>query len=271
MNRTKSLLAAGLLIASAVVVLPVTASGSTAGTAGTAGVDGSCARRETLFCEDFESLPGGGPSTLAWGIDTRHGTLRVERLHAARGGKALHVHTERNGMAFLKVYDFSAPGNSFYGRIRLNVDAFPSAPDWAHFTLIEVTGSGSTEIVRPLGGQFAPTVGPGKTFWGVGADGGPTGDWTNWRESAPTVTDRWLCVEYLWYSPENRISIWIDGVAQPDLTVTTTDHGGAATDFILPRAETIKIGWQLYHGNPTPGHFDLWLDDIAIAASRLGC
>jgi hypothetical protein len=265
MNRTKPLLAVGLLIAGVLVVMPVTASGSV----GSPG--GSCARRATLFCEDFESLPSGGPSTLAWGIDTRHGTLSVQRLHSARGGKALHVHTEGNGMAFLKVYDFSAPGNSFYGRVRLKVDAFPSAPDWAHFTLIEVTGSGSTEVVRPLGGQFAPTVGPGKTFWGVGADGGPTGDWTNWRESAPTATDRWLCVEYQWYAPENRISIWIDGVAQPDMTVSTTNHGGAATDFILPTADTIKIGWQLYQGNPTPDHYDLWLDDIAMATSRLGC
>jgi hypothetical protein len=61
--------------------------------------------------------------------------------------------------------------------MRLRVDAFPTGPDWAHFTLVEATGTGSSEIVRPVGGQYAPTV-PG-IFWGVGADGGPTGDLTS--------------------------------------------------------------------------------------------
>ena len=260
MKTMRALLTVGVLAASVLAATPVTASGSQGA---------GCARRGVLFCEDFEAQPVGGASSLNWGIDTRHGTLKVER--AGRAGKVLHVHTEGNGMAFLKVVDFSAPGNSFYGRLRLKVDAFPTAPDWAHFTLVEATGSGSKEVVRPFGGQFAPTVGPAATFWGVGADGGPTGDWTNWRESAPTVADRWQCVEFQWYAPDNRVAVWLDGVPQTDLTVSTTDHGGAATDFILPTVDTIKVGWQLYQGNPTPDHYDLWMDDIAFATTRLGC
>ena len=230
---------------------------------------GPCARSDALFCEDFESQPVGGAASLDWGIDTRHGTLQVERDR--RAGKVLRVHTEGNGTAFLRVDDFAAPGNSFWGRLRLKVDDFPTAPDWAHFTLVEVTGSGSPEVVRPLGGQFAPTVGPDATFWGVGADGGPTGDWTSWRESAPTVEDRWQCVEIEWSAADNRVAVWFDGVAQPDLTVTTSEHGGAPVDFVLPDPDTIKVGWQLYQGGPTPDHFDLWVDDITFDTERVGC
>ncbi|WP_125774981.1 hypothetical protein [Antribacter gilvus] len=268
----------GLLAASALAAVPAAASGAASGTGlaaasvaahGGGSPSAVCSRTDALFCEDFESLPVGGAASLDWGIDTRHGTLQVER--AGRAGKVLHVHTEGNGMAFLKVVDFSAPGNSFYGRLRLKVDDFPTAPDWAHFTLVEATGSGSPEVVRPLGGQFAPTVGPDATFWGVGADGGPTGDWTNWRESAPTVEDRWQCVEFQWSGPENRVSVWFDGVEQPDLEVSTTNHGGADTDFVLPTADTIKVGWQLYQGGPTPDHFDVLMDDIAFDTDRLGC
>lgn len=233
------------------------------------GGHGTCADLDVLFCEDFEGQPAGGAATLDWGVSTRNGTLKIER--APHAGKALHVHTVDNGKAFLEVTDFAAPDNTFWGRLRIKVDEFPTAPDWAHFTLVEITGSGSDEVVRPLGGQFAPTVGPDAIFWGIGADGGPTGDWTSWRESAPTQTDRWQCVEFEWSAAENRVALWFDGVAQPDLTVTGDDHGGADVPFVLPTADTVRIGWQLYQGGTTPDHFDVLVDDITLAAERVGC
>src|SRR4051812_17870967 len=226
------------LAVSAVVVFGMLLGGGTVAQANT-GQGASCASsRRLLFCEDFERVPLGGAATLRWGIDTKHGTLAVERQGAHR---VLHVHTEGNGRAFLRVDDFAAPGNTFFGRFRLKVDAFPTAPDWAHFTLVEATGSGSSEVVRPFGGQWAPTV--GGSFWGVGADGGPTGDWTNWRESAPTRADRWQCVEWEWNAAANRIAVWLDGRLESDLTVTTTQHGGNPVDFVLPQADNVKIGW----------------------------
>lgn len=233
----------------------------------------SCTGAGLLFCEDFDRLPTGGASSLDWGIDTRNGTLTIQRRASGpgghRGNKVLRVHTVDNGRAFLRVDDFAAPGNRFFGRMRLRVDAFPTAPDWAHFTLVEATGTGSSEIVRPIGGQYAPTV-PG-TFWGIGADGGPTGDWTNWRESAPVTEDAWQCVEWLLDPADNRVVVWIDGLANPDLAVSTNQHGGNDVPFILPAVNTVKIGWQLYQGGTTPEQFDLWIDDIALSTRRLGC
>jgi hypothetical protein len=223
-----------------------------------------CARQNMLFCEDFQSVPLGGATSLRWGVDTSHGTLTVEK--AARGQRVLHVHTERNGRAFLRVEDFSPSGNSFYGRLRLRADAFPRRPDWAHYTLVEATGQGP-EIVRPLGGQYVPAA--GRARWGVGADGGPTGDWTNWRESAPSREDVWQCVEWRMDATDNRIELWFDGVHQPDLTVSTHEHGGNPVDFVFPRFDSVKFGWQLYQ--PNDGAYDLWMDDIALATTRIGC
>ncbi|HYN96059.1 MAG TPA: hypothetical protein VES42_19615 [Pilimelia sp.] len=277
-NVTKHLPVAALtvlaLLATGTAAGP--AAGAAAATRGAGGAGhggGSCTNAALLFCEDFERLPTGGASSLDWGIDTRNGTLTVVRggtaPRARHGNKVLHVRTVDNGRAFLRVDDFAAPGNRFFGRMRLRVDAFPTAPDWAHFTLVEATGSGSPEVVRPIGGQYVPTL--GRSLWGVGADGGPTGDWTNWRESAPTVEDRWACVEWQLDATDNRVAVWIDGVANPELTASTNAHGGNDVPFILPTVNTVKIGWQLYQGGTTPGQFDLWIDDIALSTARLGC
>lgn len=253
MRATLTLVVAALV---AVVPLPAAAVGGHH--------PGSCGGPERLFCEDFQSLPPGGATSLDWGVDTRYGTLTVEELR--RGQRVLHVHTESNGRAFLRVDDFAAPGNSFYGRVRIRVDAFPRQPDWAHYTLIEATGEGP-EIVRPLGGQYVPTL--DQVLWGVGADGGPTGDWTDWQESAPSREDVWQCVEWRMVAADNRIELWFDGVPQPDLTVSTDDHGGNDVPFLFPRFDTIKFGWQLYQ--PNDGAYDLWLDDIALDTRRIGC
>ncbi len=165
--------------------------------------------------------------------------------------------------------DLVAPATGFYGRMRLRVDAFPTAPDWAHFTLVEATGSGSTEVVRPVGGQYVPTL--DRSLWGIGADGGPTGDWTAWTESAPAVEDSWQCVEWRLDPVTNTVTTWFDGDQDGALTASQDAHGGNDVPFVLPAVDTVKIGWQLYQGGTIPAGFDLWIDDIALSARRLGC
>lgn len=227
----------------------------------------SCQSPGVLFCEDFEAGRSASRQEPRWDVDADGGTLRIER--EGRRNHVAHVRTDGNGRAFLTVRGLDAPDNTFYGRFRVMVDEFPTSPDWAHFTLVEVTGTGSAEVVRPFGGQFAPTVGPDATFYGVGADGGPTGDWTSWRESAPTVAGRWQCVEFSWDGRHDAIDVWLDGVAQPDLSVSRTDHGGNPVDLVLPDADTVKIGWQLYQESAES--FDTFLDDIALSTRRVGC
>ena len=253
----------GLLTAVSTVALCLLAGGGAAAATGGPSTR-ECARPGVLFCENFDRLPLGGASSLNWGIDTRNGTLTVERRAA---GKVLHVRTRDNGRAFLRVDDLATPPAGFYGRMRLRVDAFPTAPDWAHFTLVEATGTGSTEVVRPVGGQYVPTL--DRSLWGIGADGGPTGDWTAWTESAPTAADTWQCVEWRLDPATNTVTTWIGD----DITLTAGEqaHGGNPVPFVLPAVTTVKIGWQLYQGGTTPATFDLWIDDIALSSRRLGC
>ncbi len=228
-----------------------------------------------LFCEDFEDLPRGAGTSPDWGVDTpgEDPTVERDRRHGGkhRPGQVLRLRTQGNGHAFLEVDDFDAPGNSVFGRMRVRVDAFPTAPDWAHFTLVEAVGRGDGSVVRPIGGQYVPTVGGGTHLWGVGSDGGPTGDWTDWREAAPAEAGMWTGLEGEMAASDHRVSVWIDGKPKPDLTVTTTRHGGNPVDFVFPDVDTVRIGWQLYQGDPTPDSYNLLLDDLALSTERVGC
>ncbi|MFK4105980.1 hypothetical protein ACI2L1_39180 [Streptomyces sp. NPDC019531] len=222
----------------------------------------------TLAREDFDRLPLG-PVTggLGWSADTDNGTLTVAPS-ATGHGHELRIRTEGNGRAFLVFDELSAPGNSFWGRVRLRVGGFPTAPDWAHWTIAEASGADAATLVRPLGGQYAPT--DGGNFWGVGSDLGPTGDWTDWKTSAPAVAGAWQCVEFHLDASDNRVTVYLGGVEQSDLTVSTKQHGGTADDFVFPAFDKLKLGWQLYQADPTPSSYDIRMDDIALSSRRVG-
>jgi hypothetical protein len=227
-----------------------------------------------LFCDDFEGYPLGPATSTLWTPESSNGSLTIDS-EQARGAAALHVHTDGNGRAAIRLTSFAPPDNGFFARMYLRADAFPSAPDFAHFTLVEASGSGGGGFIRPIGGQYVPAqvlgLDTGLALWGVGSDGGPTGDWTSWQPEAPAEADRWICLEWQLEASDSRIDVWIDGVAHPELSVSRDSHGGNQVDFSFPTFDSIWFGWQLYQGGPTPSQFDLWLDDIALSTTRIGC
>ncbi len=102
-------------------------------------------------------------------------------------------------------------------------------------------------------------------------DNGMTGDWTNWQATVPTAAGKWTCYEWQVKTDNNVIEVWIDGVAKPEMGVSTKNHSSSTADFVLPVFNQIKIGWQLYQGGATPNQYNLWLDDIALTTQRVGC
>jgi hypothetical protein len=239
-----------LIAATALLVSPATASGHPG----------------TLFRENFDRLPLGqiteGPG---WTTDVSGGSLTIEPGSTGHG-RELHIRTAGNGRAFLVIP--APPGNNLWVRTRLRVAEFPTAPDWAHWTIAEASGAGSPTLVRPLGGQYVPSS--GANFFGVGSDLGPTGDWTAWQTSAPAVAAKWRCVEFHLDATDNRVTVYLDGVEQTALTVSTQHHGGAPGDFLFPAFDTLKLGWQLYQPNPVPSSYDLRLDDLTVSTHRIG-
>ena len=242
------------------------AGGVASGGTGGAAAGGCTKTADTLFCEDFEMPLLAAAKANGFNPVTNMGTLTADAVHA-RGTQALHVHTEGNGKAYIQVAPFAPPQNSFFGRMYVWATAFPTAPDYAHFTLVEAAGS-PAGVIRPIGGQYIPGKGD---LWGTGSDVGPTGDWTNWKESAPAQAGKWLCMEWEMTASNNAINVWIDGTAKPELSVSTKMHGGSNVDFVFPTFNNIWFGWWLYQSGSTPAQFDLWLDDIALSTKRVGC
>jgi hypothetical protein len=228
-----------------------------------------CAPGAAFFCEDFESFNvGPAQANAEWAPSVSNGSLSIDGA-VARDARALHVQTQGNGRAYMVVNGFAPPNNSFFARMYLQAQAFPTAPDYAHFTLVEATGVGAG-LIRPIGGQYIPGQGT-VALWGAGSDGGPTGDWTNWRPTTPTEAGRWVCIEWEMNSADNNINVWIEGVAKPELSVSTSSHGGNNVPFVFPRFNSMWIGWQLYQGGPTPNQFSLRFDDIVLSTQRVGC
>jgi hypothetical protein len=231
----------------------------------------SCATGNYLFCEDFESYALGPASSSKWQTTTASGsdTLTIDATHV-HGTKSLAVHVNSNEFAYIKLPSFAPPNNSFFGRVYAWVTAFPTAPPYAHFTMVEAAGQPSSAgVIRPIGGQYDPQG--MAADWGVGSDQGPTGDWTNWKPSAPAQAGKWLCLEWEMRASDDGINVWVDGVAKTELSVTTTMHGGNNVNFVFPTWQSIWFGWWLYQANPTPNQYDLWYDDIVLSTTRVGC
>ena len=227
----------------------------------------TCSDTTLLFCEDFESYAPGVAMGGRWKPVKNNGSLTIDGVHA-RGAKGLHVTTQLNGFAYALLDAFAPPNNSFFGRMYAWVTAYPSAPDYAHFTLVEAAGTGNGSLLRPIGGQMIPGSG---ALLGTGSDGGPTGDWENWKTSAPIQGGSWKCFEWELRASTNGMNVWVDGVAKTELSTTTTSHPGANVDFVFPTIDRVWFGWWLYQGGSTPSQFDVWLDDIALSKSRIGC
>ncbi|HEY4158372.1 MAG TPA: hypothetical protein VGM29_09750 [Polyangiaceae bacterium] len=226
-----------------------------------------CAGLGLALCEDFEASSFDASTwTLVGQVAPALDTSR-----AARGAQSAHFHADGNGHSYLQeTRTFPAPNNSFWGRMFVYIDALPVTPDDAHFTLVEAAGTGNGSMVRE-GGQYRK--------FGAGTDGGPSGDWTN-IDADPVngvvqqVPEKsWVCVEWEYSGALDETHFFWDGVEHPTLaTSENVAHGGnSSVPYDLPEFSSIWFGWWMYQANPTPDHYDVWLDEIALDGARIGC
>ena len=206
-----------------------------------------------FFCQNFDAL-SIGPLQVSSGL-TPERTVSV--VAEAGRGQVLQIQAAPtyNGKAGVFLNGFSAPNNSYFGRMFARVAQFPAA-DGDHWVLVEATGTGSTEQVRPVGGQFQR--------WAPGSDGPSAGDWTDWQQStAATAAGAWECVEWQMNGANggNDIVLWIN-----DTEVRPTDRG----NFSFPPINRLWFGWVVYQAGQ-PAAYDVRLDDLVLSTERIGC
>src|SRR5690242_5331512 len=169
------------------------AGGGELGTGG-ANLGPACAEGLSL-CDDFESET---IDTALWTVGKNNdNVVEISSEFAARGSKSLHIHTE-NGYGYVKnTGAFPVPNNDYFGRMFLRVARY-SPVDWAHWTVAEAAGTGNDSMIR-VGGQYLSDEDENR--YGVGSDGGPTGDWTR-HDSDPDghpgepKVGEWVCLEW---------------------------------------------------------------------------
>jgi hypothetical protein len=142
---------------------------------------------------------------------------------------------------------------------------------WAHWTIAEAAGEGDGSLIR-VGGQYRTDLRQNR--WGIGSDGGPTGDWTTHDADPDGVpveppTNTWTCVEWLHDGGMDVSQFFVDGVEHPSLATTSSEHGGAAVPYDLPSFRSVWFGWWQYQADTEP--FDVWIDEVAVDDERIGC
>lgn len=229
--------------------------------------DSRCAAANVALCEDFE---GDSLDTDVW--TPRGAAPDIDDVRAARGAHSAHFNTDLNGLQYIsQTQTFPAPNNTYFVRVFVWFDSMPTMPDWAHWSISGAVGDGNESEIR-VGGQLNPQL--DKNLFGVGTDGGPTGDWTNLDAddgAKPVPVQTWVCLEWMHKGDTSETKFWWDGVEHPSLATTESMHGGNDDPYTLPDFNQMWLGWWLYQEDPVPDHYDVWIDEIAVDYARIGC
>ena len=183
-------------------------------------------------------------------------TIAVDDLHAARGTHALHIKTVAGGgsnFAYIKeTKTFPATNNVLYGRMFVWFEDALTTD--GHFSLAEGAGTGTAGVIR-FGGQF-------KAF-GVGTDGGSSGDWTDSDRTKLVPTQTWICAEFQFDGPTHTFHVWWDDMERPMLTSGPSKHAS----FTMPTFNGLWFGWWMYNlAEPQ----EIWIDEIAVDYKPIG-
>jgi hypothetical protein len=90
--------------------------------------------------------------------------------------------------------------------------------------------------------------------------------------SRAPVAGAWTCVEFMIDEDLGRLTTWVDGVAVPGLAVDGESTPDADQQWLgkpmwRPSLTDFKLGWESYAGQTMILH----IDDVALAAERIGC
>jgi len=217
----------------------------------------SCATAGVFLCEDFEN----GLSPTKWpGGDSLNATAVVDTTQHHRGAYALHMTSPA----------LTTDGNlvNVAANIRHNA-TLPSQVFIRAFVMFSSAQPQSTE-------QFFVAQQIGSPYDGLQLEiGTQNGDYamTDWTSSGLYVISTvgaaattWNCVEWELDPPASGTTttnsdVWVDGAEVSSLHITSTPM----TDL-----EVLGFGIGFYQVTSLPA-YDLWIDDIYVDTSRVGC
>ena len=178
-----------------------------------------------LFCDDFES---GLIQTSNWTKDTTNGsTIEVSNAKALQGTYALRVtmSTSAGTRAYLSLTNiFPVAGNHFFGRVHMYI-----TPDitGVHNEAFYATGSLNYNGTGGEASYRLSTNGQHNSFRSryvhpyitqtLDIHGGLI------KAAHTAKLNQWMCIEFEYDGPNNRMKYWFDGVEETSMTVTGTE------------------------------------------------
>lgn len=228
-----------------------------------------------LLCDGFDDDVVGMAPGQPWKTEANGGAVAVSDARAFSGDKSVHVSNTQGQYkrAYFSVDGapvFPPAGAELYGRLMMWVDKSPA--DGVHWTFIQGEGpsnDGSYDIFYRYGGQHQ-----GKLMANFETEGVASDCWNHSATAMPTQT--WTCLEWRFNTATDEMQFWLNGTEVADLHVVGQGNDGSgcvaqswANLWPAPKQfEVLRLGLEKYQDD---GPLDLWIDDVAIGASRLGC
>ncbi len=233
---------------------------------GGAPVVAGCAGTNYLLCEDFESTQ---PAAIPAGW-TQHGNAQVAADEARHGTHSLKVEPATNGERRIR-FPAQSFGSKHWGRIFYKLK-LPVPDAFVHSTLVALSGSGPTigaaeyRVVDTVKQAIdTPDVGSRYQFlYNVQPQNSAEfGEGTSYDRA---FDGAWHCAEWYIDASDQSYSVYWDGAQQISFT---KGAGRFAGSEIPTEFSELRIGLNNYQAAP-PG-FTVWIDDVAVAHSRIGC
>ena len=221
----------------------------------------ACPIAGTSLCEGWE---GGLPAVWqAAGNNMPAGSVTIDDVHVYKGIHALHLHTDaKTGGVYTETQlaeSATFPLATMFMRTYVYLPSATEPLDSAILSLYQSDAEPYENAYLTLdsGGHlnFVDTV----------SNSAPT-------LMAPTAmpTDRWVCLEWSFTDQTSdmagasgALDVWIDGTEVPALHATTN---------IASWPPFSQFAFVLNNGSdPRPAGSDIWFDEVAIGATRIGC
>lgn len=230
------------------------------------------------LCDGFETAAAGGaPDAQRWTVGGPNcfsgtGKATIDGTVAHSGTRSVRIDPGPNycDHAFIVTPVIDTLGSVRYGRFFVRL---ASSVGDAQVTLMSMkdtslsTPSQAAEL--RLGSQS------GTMNWARSADGAslpslsPRG--ISLGYAIPALT--WVCVEFRIDQDSGTVQTWVDGQQPAGLQADGSPTADVDQNWIAqnpnwrPRLADLKLGWEAYSGATNT----VWIDDVAIGATRIGC
>jgi hypothetical protein len=247
------------------------------------------------LCDDFESdTVGSPPSSSLWTlvgtkgcsgtgnpsapviypivVDTTQDPTRKQAVKIMGGDSCGPIMLNTSGPATLA-------GKDVYGRFYLNLTSTSMTFDHTALMGLGLVGDAGSSFNPSDQASYLQLASEGagnatNVFMWQTLDGNilPDKQTSGGAQSTYPMANTWTCIEFH-TSPSGGLETWVNGTAIAGLTFVpgTTAHTSGVNDHWTPISPfsptSLGFGWIVF-GGPT---MTLWVDDVALAGSRIGC